>query len=119
MKFKSTFPRLFYHEHQRIVVWLHRSTLRSGEILSPWLVRRWIKCIRDRTNLHDDGIHADLFQGVKERHILKLLLSNTQSLLRRPVNVNDGRDPRRPQFPFRMLLGYQWVRNEKDRCNNT
>src|SRR5690606_15804538 len=55
MKFKSTFPRLFYHEHQRIVVWLHRSTLRSGEILSPWLVRRWIKCIRDRTNLHDDG----------------------------------------------------------------
>ena len=99
--------RFFHHELQWIIIWLRGLALNARQPLAPGLIRRRIKGIRRRPDLHDDGIHSIGAMQIEYLDEFRLLLSSRQPLAGRPVNIVDRSDPGTPEL---MTRGYLLLR---------
>ena len=79
--------------------------LLAGEELAPRLELGLVERVGARADLEDDRVELDLLALVEDRDRLALLLLGAEPLLRGPVDVADGRDPRGAELALRRAAG--------------
>src|SRR5688572_1435850 len=105
MKFHSPFVCFLYHELKWIIKRKGSFSLCSRKPLTPGFKRRWVKCIRSWSHLHNNCIHTILLMKVKLTNKISLLAVHIKLIFLRPVNVIDCGNPDTPELLLQGQLG--------------